>query len=156
MSDPYVLRRGKGNSITTQLSLSDDVDPAIRAEESTATCDRRIKSGSCASFIFDEVEVLDFCGPFEVLLVTGGRQGLTPFEVCTVAEEQKPVKARDGLGVNAAYGFKGCPRSDILLITSWARHAEGTAQCQDASLDQSLCGGCRVSALSLQWRASVG
>lgn len=66
--------------------------------------------------IFDEVEVLDFCGPFEVFSVTGGRQGLTPFEVCTVAKDEKPVKARGGLSVNPAYSFANCPRPDILLI----------------------------------------
>ena len=66
--------------------------------------------------IFDEVEVLDFCGPFEVFSVTGGRQGLTPFEVCTVAEEEKPVTARGGLSVNPAYSFENCPPPEILLI----------------------------------------
>ena len=66
--------------------------------------------------IFDEVEVLDFCGPFEVFSVTGGRQGLTPFEVCTVAEEEKPVRARGGLSVNPAYSFDNCPPPEILLI----------------------------------------
>lgn len=66
--------------------------------------------------IFDEVEVLDFCGPFEVFSVTGGRQGLTPFEVCTVAEENGAVKARGGLSVNPAYSFENCPRPDILLV----------------------------------------
>ena len=66
--------------------------------------------------IFDEVEVLDFCGPFEVFAVTGGRQGLTPFEVCTVAEENRAVIARGGLSVNPAYSFENCPRPDILLM----------------------------------------
>jgi transcriptional regulator GlxA family with amidase domain len=66
--------------------------------------------------IFDEVEVLDFCGPFEVFSVTGGRQGLRPFEVFTVTEEDKPVRARGGLSINAAYSFSDCPRADILLI----------------------------------------
>jgi len=66
--------------------------------------------------IFDEVEVLDFCGPFEVFSVTGGRDGLRPFEVCTVGEHAKPVQARGGLSVNPAYDFDSCPRPDILLI----------------------------------------
>ena len=66
--------------------------------------------------IFDEVEVLDFCGPFEVFSVTGGRQGETPFEVCTVAEEERPVRTRGGLTVTATYSFKDCPPADILLI----------------------------------------
>jgi transcriptional regulator GlxA family with amidase domain len=66
--------------------------------------------------IFDEVEVLDFCGPFEVFSVTGRRQELTPFEVCTVSEEGKPVTARGGLSINPSYSFQNCPRPDILLI----------------------------------------
>jgi transcriptional regulator GlxA family with amidase domain len=66
--------------------------------------------------IFDEVEVLDFCGPFEVFSVTGGRQGEMPFEVCTVAEDDRPVRARGGLIVTATYSFKSCPAIDVLLI----------------------------------------
>ena len=66
--------------------------------------------------IFDDVEVLDFCGPFEVFSVTGGRQGLMPFEVCTVAEKNRPVIARGRLSVNPAYSFDNCPPPDILVM----------------------------------------
>src|SRR5882672_7115799 len=66
--------------------------------------------------IFDEVEVLDFCGPFEVFTVTGGRHELTPFEVCAVSAEGKPVTARGGLSINPSYSFQNCPKSDILLV----------------------------------------
>jgi transcriptional regulator GlxA family with amidase domain len=106
--------------------------------------------------IFDEVEVLDFCGPFEVFSVTGGRQGLTPFEVCTVAEKDKPVKARGGLSVNPAHTFETCPRPDILLIPGgmgtrremnnprmlqWLK-----SQAEDADLILSVCSGALVLA----------
>ena len=37
--------------------------------------------------IFDDVEVLDFCGPLEAFSVSGGREGLRPFEVFPVAAE---------------------------------------------------------------------
>jgi transcriptional regulator GlxA family with amidase domain len=106
--------------------------------------------------IFDEVEVLDFCGPFEVFSVTGGRQELTPFEVCTVAEGDGPIQARGGLSVNPTYSFKSCPRPDILLIPGgmgtrremnnqsmieWLRlHAE------NAELILSVCSGALVLA----------
>ena len=66
--------------------------------------------------IFDEVEVLDFCGPFEVFSVTGGREGLQPFDGFTVAEESRPITARGGLSVNPAYSFESCPSPDILLV----------------------------------------
>ncbi len=69
-----------------------------------------------AILIFDEVEVLDFCGPFEVFSVTGKRDDLNPFNVFTVAEDSKPVIARNNLSINPAYNFSECPAPDILLI----------------------------------------
>ena len=74
------------------------------------------KQRNVAIFIFDEVEVLDFCGPFEVFSVTGRRQSLQPFNVYTVAKEKKPVLARNALSINPHYSFADCPRPDILLI----------------------------------------
>lgn len=69
-----------------------------------------------AILIFDEVEVLDFCGPFEVFSVTGRRRDQKPFEVYTVAEKAEPVLARNGLSVNPRYTLANCPLSDILII----------------------------------------
>lgn len=69
-----------------------------------------------AIVIFDEVEVLDFCGPFEVFSVTGRRGNQKPFEVYTVAEKAEPVLARNGLSVNPRYTLADCPPSDLLLI----------------------------------------
>jgi len=79
--------------------------------------DTRItKSRRVAIVIFDEVEVLDFCGPFEVFAVTGRRLSETPFQIVTVAEEMKPITARGGLSINPSHDFAGCPQIDILLI----------------------------------------
>ncbi len=61
-----------------------------------------------AILIFDEVEVLDFCGPFEVFSVTG-RRDQKPFEVYTVAEKAEPVLARNGLSVNPALHARRVP-----------------------------------------------
>ena len=69
-----------------------------------------------AILIFDEVEVLDFCGPFEVFSVTGRRGDTTPFNVYTVAESSRAVAARNNLSVNPAHTFSDCPRPDILLV----------------------------------------
>src|SRR5262245_2920814 len=73
-------------------------------------------SKNVAILIFDEVEVLDFCGPFEVFAVTGRRASDRPFHGYTVAETDRPVLARNNLSVNPAYTFSDCPRSDILLV----------------------------------------
>jgi transcriptional regulator GlxA family with amidase domain len=69
-----------------------------------------------AIFIFDEVEVLDFCGPFEVFSVTGRRDNSNPFNVYTVAQEKRPILARNELSINPLYTFADCPKPDILLI----------------------------------------
>ncbi|MBV9928101.1 MAG: DJ-1/PfpI family protein [Acidobacteria bacterium] len=69
-----------------------------------------------AILIFDEVEVLDFCGPFEVFSVAGRRSGLDPFHVYTVARESRPVLARNGLSVNPAHTLGDCPRPDVLVV----------------------------------------
>ena len=69
-----------------------------------------------AIVIFDEVEVLDFAGPFEVFSVTGRRRKLEPFDVYTVAERATPVLARNGLSVNPKYSFADAPVPDILVL----------------------------------------
>ena len=63
-----------------------------------------------AILIFDDVEVLDFCGPFEVFSVTGVMEPPQPFQVYTVAEILKPVIARNGLSVNPRYHTFRLPR----------------------------------------------
>jgi transcriptional regulator GlxA family with amidase domain len=65
--------------------------------------------------IFDEVEVLDFCGPFEVFAVTGRREQLDLFHVHTVARS-RPVLARGGLSVNPQHTLTNAPQADVLVI----------------------------------------
>lgn len=69
-----------------------------------------------AILIFDEVEVLDFCGPYEVFSIAGRRNNLKPFEVYTVAEKSGPVIARNNFSINPSYTLEDCPPPDIILI----------------------------------------
>ncbi len=73
-----------------------------------------------AIVVFDDVEVLDFCGPFEVFAVCGRRSGGgdAPFEVHTVAETSRPVLALHRLSVNPTHTFASgdAPRADIVLV----------------------------------------
>ena len=73
-------------------------------------------SRNVAILIFDDVEVLDFCGPFEVFSVTGRRDNLNPFNVYTVAETMQPIMARNQLSVNPSYTIQDCPQPDILVV----------------------------------------
>src|SRR6266545_5157532 len=71
--------------------------------------------------VFPDVEVLDFCGPFEVFSVTRldearRREEPSPFEVVLVAETEGVVKATGGLRVVADHGLGTCPSLDILVV----------------------------------------
>lgn len=66
--------------------------------------------------IFDEVEVLDFCGPFEVFSITGRRDGLDCFNAYTIAELSNPVFARNKLSINPHHTIFDCPQPNILVI----------------------------------------
>jgi transcriptional regulator GlxA family with amidase domain len=67
--------------------------------------------------IFNEVEVLDFAGPFEVFsLCENPVSNAKLFSVFTVSEHDAIIKARNGLSVKANYTFSNCPDVDILII----------------------------------------
>ena len=68
-----------------------------------------------AILLFDEVEVLDFAGPFEVFAVAGSGEHQY-FEVYTVAEHAGAIHARNNLIVTPHYALADCPPPDIFLI----------------------------------------
>jgi transcriptional regulator GlxA family with amidase domain len=69
-----------------------------------------------AILIFEDVEVLDFCGPFEVFSVANHFTEPPAFHVFTVAEKPGPVLARGGLSVNPHHRLADCPQPDLLLV----------------------------------------
>ncbi len=69
-----------------------------------------------AILIFDDVEVLDFCGPFEVFSVSNRFTDPPGFHVWTVAEKPGPILARGGLSVNPHHHLTDCPSPDLLLV----------------------------------------
>ena len=76
-----------------------------------------------AILIFNDVEVLDFAGPFEVFSITEKRDGSNPFNVYTVAETA-PVLARNALSINPHYLLDDCPTPDILVIPGGGGYRE--------------------------------
>ncbi len=67
-------------------------------------------------FVFPDVEVLDFCGPFEAFSVAGREIVPGSFRVLTVAEHAGPVLARNGLSVNPHHTFADAPPIDLLIV----------------------------------------
>ncbi|MBN2439278.1 MAG: DJ-1/PfpI family protein [Deltaproteobacteria bacterium] len=80
--------------------------------------------------VFKDVEVLDFCGPFEVFSVTRlneqeRREDPSPFNVFLVAETRNPLATAGGMKVLPDYGLDDCPALDILVVPGgWGTRAE--------------------------------
>ncbi|GAB3496379.1 DJ-1/PfpI family protein [Spirosoma knui] len=81
-----------------------------------------------AILLFNEIEVLDFAGPFEVFGVAGRRtNSQPPFQVFTVAE-RGPIYARNGLCITPTYLLNDHPKADVLIIPGGGGyHSDGTS-----------------------------
>lgn len=71
--------------------------------------------------IFDQVEVLDVAGPFEVFSVTRLNEmrrfdDASPFRLVLIAESLDQVSAIGGLRLTPDVTFDGCPELDLLLV----------------------------------------
>ncbi|WP_299681998.1 DJ-1/PfpI family protein [uncultured Tenacibaculum sp.] len=107
-------------------------------------------------FIFDNAEVLDFAGPFEVFSVTSELNNFELFNVFTVAKTKEAISAVNGLSVNPKYDFNDCPKVDILILAG----GDGTNQAiqdqeiidwiaktdQETEITMSICSGSRFLA----------
>jgi transcriptional regulator GlxA family with amidase domain len=80
--------------------------------------------------LFNDIEVLDFCGPFEVFSATRlseekRREKPSPFEVFLVAETLSHVTTTGGMKVLPQYSFENCPKLDILVVPGgWGTRKE--------------------------------
>ncbi len=83
-----------------------------------------------AIYLFDEIEVLDLGGPFEVFSTASRMKGrLSPgtaklFEVFTVADTMRQVRARGGLLLQPNYDFASHPAIDLLIVPGGVVTAE--------------------------------
>ena len=80
--------------------------------------------------IFDDIEVLDFCGPFEVFTAARlneerRREEPSPFEVVLVAQFSRPATTSGGMKVLPDFTFDDCPPLDILVVPGgWGTRRE--------------------------------
>jgi transcriptional regulator GlxA family with amidase domain len=71
--------------------------------------------------VFPDVEVLDFCGPFEVFSVTRldderRREEPSPFDVFLVAEGPGPIVTTGGMKVVPDHTLESCPPLDVMVV----------------------------------------
>ena len=108
-----------------------------------------------AIVVFDDVEILDFCGPYEVFSVASRNCEPAAFSVYTVAPKKRPIMAINGLSVNPDFGFTDdAPSPDVLVVPggigtrkmmddtdvlSWIRRQSKTAE-----IVSSVCTGALV------------
>lgn len=76
-------------------------------------------------FIYDQAEVLDFSGPFEVFstssrLNTSGEL----FNVFLIGETGEAVNARGSFSVNPTFGFHDHPKIDVLIVVGGVHTGE--------------------------------
>ena len=89
-----------------------------------------VNSRRVGMLVFPEVEVLDFCGPFEVFSVTRldedrRRQVNSPYEVLVIAETPSVVVAAGGLKIVPDHRFEDCPPLDVLVVPGgWGTRRE--------------------------------
>lgn len=83
-----------------------------------------MKKWNVGILIFNDVEVLDFAGPFEVFSRTRLVPGLesrrseesAPFRVFTVAKTSNPVTTTGGLQIIPEFMFNNAPPIDLLVV----------------------------------------
>lgn len=75
---------------------------------------------SVGILIFPEVEVLDFCGPFEVFASAATVEGERLFDVSIVAETSEIVSCRGGLLVRPHTTFQESPAFDLIVTPGGA------------------------------------
>lgn len=69
-----------------------------------------------AILVFDDVEVLDFSGPYEVFNVAAEVTAPPQFYVYSVGITGRPVTTRGRFTVTPRYSIDDCPQAEILVV----------------------------------------
>lgn len=67
-------------------------------------------------FLFNEIELLDFAGPYEVFSVAAELHNDQLFNVFTITEDGTDIRSVNGLRVMPDYGFTNHPHIDVLIV----------------------------------------
>lgn len=69
-----------------------------------------------AVLIYDNVELMDFCGPYDIFSIANKMSSEKHFNIYTVSENAGPIMTQNGLSVNSEYSINNCPKTDILIV----------------------------------------
>lgn len=105
-------------------------------------------------FLFNDIELLDFAGPYEVFSVTSELNDYKLFKVFTVSEGGAGIRSVNGLKATPDYSFDNHPPIDILVVPGgvgtkaeivkkpvldWVSRA-----CESSRITMSVCSGARI------------
>ena len=76
----------------------------------------RTSSRQVIVLLFDEVELLDFAAPVQVLSIAGRHYNFRPFKITTTALTPGLITTRNQLAVQAQCGIDTCPAAEVLLV----------------------------------------
>jgi transcriptional regulator GlxA family with amidase domain len=85
-------------------------------------------------YVYDDVEVLDFAGPYEVFTCASRvaakltPHGEAPFRVCTIGATASMLRARAGLSVLPEADFSSAGNIDVLIVPGGVVTAELSKQ----------------------------
>jgi transcriptional regulator GlxA family with amidase domain len=79
-----------------------------------------VSTRTVAILVFDDVEVLDFAGPYEVFNVAGELGEGHPFSVFSVGLTGAPAVGRGGFTVQPTYSIDDAPPPDVLVVPGGA------------------------------------
>ena len=118
---------------------------SVRDYQARAAARPRLK---VAILVFEGVQIIDFCGPYEVF-------GQAGYEVFTVGATAAPLLTAMKLQITPTYAFGASPAADILLIPggniNTARHDATTldwirARHAESRITMSVCNGALILA----------
>lgn len=81
-------------------------------------------------YVFDDVEALDFAGPYEVFTTASRMHGRmhpgspAPFSVVTIAQENRPIRVRAGIRILPDAVIADHPPLDVLIVPGGVVTAE--------------------------------
>jgi transcriptional regulator GlxA family with amidase domain len=118
---------------------------SVRDYQARAAARSRLK---VAILVFEGVQIIDFCGPYEVF-------GQAGYDVFTVGAKTSPLLTAMKLQITPTYAFGASPAADILLIPGGninrARHDAATldwirARHAESKITMSVCNGALILA----------
>lgn len=107
-------------------------------------------------FLFNDIELLDFAGPYEVFSTTTSQSEQKLFQVFTISDDGAPIKSVNGLTVIPDFAFTNHPPIDIFVIPGgigtraeitkhqvleWAKNVSANAK-----ITMTVCSGARIPA----------